>query len=112
MAYMIHHINEELDLSTFDEETCELFLTLVVEMVERPKSLASIKGYSNTWGVRQTAPGERVKFTFPGFNKVCSLLEDRMESYVRGARHLQGGRYIYVSMLVKSILLQIINHLG
>ena len=81
MAYMIHHINEELNLSTFDSETSELFVTLIMEMVERPKTLASIKSYSNTWGVRQATPGERVNYEFPAFNKVCPLLENYLESF-------------------------------
>ena len=84
---MIHHINEELDLSTYCEETSDMFLELV-EMVEQPKSLASIRGYNNTWGVKKASQTERhdsdkmrETYTFPAFRKMCLLMENYLEPH-------------------------------
>jgi hypothetical protein len=78
-----------------------MFLELV-EMVEQPKSLASIRGYNNTWGVKKASQTERhdsdkmgQTYTFPAFHKMCMLMENYLEPHFSGGgKNKHSWRYV------------------
>jgi hypothetical protein len=79
MAFMLHHINEELDITSFHENTQELFLE-VVDIVELPKSLSIIRSCNNTWGIKKVSTCSKRNY-FPGFNKMFRRFEDELKPY-------------------------------
>ena len=80
LAYMVHLINEDLNIDIVFAEDCEkvtldLFIQLMELLPKLPK-LAEVKAYNNTWSTQQ----ERITTpSFPFFRRVANAMDELLE---------------------------------
>ena len=80
LAYMVHRINEDLNIDIIFEKDCEeathdLFIQLMKLLPKLPR-LAEVKAYNNTWTTQQ----ERITTpSFPFFRRVAKIIDELLE---------------------------------
>ena len=83
LAYMVHLINEDLNIDIVFARDCEkatldLFIQLMELLPKLPK-LAEVKAYNNTWSTQQ----ERITTpSFPFFRRVADIMDELLERSV------------------------------
>ena len=80
LAYMVHIINEDLNIDIIfahdcEEATVDLFIQLMQLLPKLPK-LAEVKAYNNTWAAQQT---HTTTPSFPFFRRVAEAMDELLE---------------------------------